>query len=53
MLGGLWGYRLSVPNNDSDKEFDRYDRLTSKDARPYRMMDGQTVHYLWTIRDDE
>src|SRR5574341_35158 len=27
-------YTLFVPNNDSDKEFDRQDRLTSKVARP-------------------
>lgn len=46
-------YTLFVPNNDSDKEFERQERLTSKYARPHRMIGGQTVHYLWPIQDDE
>lgn len=46
-------YTLFVPNNDSDKEFDRQERLTSKDARPHCMIGGQTVHYLWPIREGE
>ena len=46
-------YTLFVPNNDSDKEFDRHEWLTSKDARPHRMIGGQTVYSLWTIREDE
>jgi CRISPR-associated protein Csb2 len=44
------GYTLFVPNNDSDKKFDRHERLTSKEARPHRMIGGQTIYYLWTIR---
>jgi CRISPR-associated protein Csb2 len=46
-------YMLYVPNNDSDKEFDRQDRLTSKIARPYRLMNGWTLHYLWRIDEGE
>jgi CRISPR-associated protein Csb2 len=38
-----------VPDNDSDKVFDRQDRLTSKVARPHRLIGGETVHYVWTI----
>jgi CRISPR-associated protein Csb2 len=47
------GYTLFVPNNDSDKRFARHERLTSKEARPHRMLGGQTIYYLWTIRGDE
>jgi CRISPR-associated protein Csb2 len=47
------GYTLFVPNNDSDKAFSRHDRLTGKDVRPYRMIDGQALHYLWGINEDE
>jgi CRISPR-associated protein Csb2 len=47
------GYTLFVPNNDSDKEFDRQKRLTSKDARPHCMIGGETVHYLWAIDEHE
>jgi CRISPR-associated protein Csb2 len=47
------GYTLFVPDNDSDKKFDRHERLTGKDARPHRMIGGQTVHYLWMIREDD
>jgi len=38
-----------VPDNDSDKVFDRQDRLTSKVARPHRLVDGETVHYVWPV----
>jgi CRISPR-associated protein Csb2 len=46
-------YTLYVPNNDSDKEFSRQNRLTTKIARPHRMMNGQTLHYLWRVSDEE
>jgi len=38
-----------VPDNDSDKVFDRRDRLTSKVARPHRLVGGETVHYVWPV----
>lgn len=38
-----------VPDNDSDRVFDRQDRLTSKVARPHRLVAGETVHYVWPI----
>jgi len=47
------GYTLFVPNNDSDKRFARHERLSSKEASPHRMIGGQTIYYLWTIRGDE
>jgi CRISPR-associated protein Csb2 len=47
------GYILYVPNNDSDKKFDRRDRLTTKIARPHRLCDGDTVHYLWRLNEKD
>lgn len=44
---------LYVPNNDSDKKFDRQDRLTTKIAKPHRLVDGDTLHYLWSIDENE
>lgn len=46
-------YTLYVPNNDSDKKFDRQERLTSKIARPSRLGNGTAVHYLWLIENGE
>lgn len=43
------GYTFFVPNNDSDKEFEREQRLTSKAVQPHRLQDGDTVHYLWPL----
>jgi CRISPR-associated protein Csb2 len=42
-----------VPNNDSDTVFDREDRLTSKVARPHRLVGGDTVYYVWPIDPSE
>ena len=51
-------YTLFVPNNDTDKKFDRQDRLTSKVVHPHRVVyrdDGadlrQTLYYLWRISE--
>jgi CRISPR-associated protein Csb2 len=46
-------YTLFVPNNDSDKEFDRQNRLTSKLARPRRLLEERALHYLWTIAESD
>lgn len=46
-------YTLFVPNNDSDKKFDRQDRLTGKLVQPHRLMDGDQLHYLWTIEEGD
>lgn len=46
-------YTLYVPNNDSDKEFDRHERLTAKVARPHGLVSGQALHYLWGIGEEE
>ncbi|MBI2265389.1 MAG: type I-U CRISPR-associated protein Cas5/Cas6 [Armatimonadetes bacterium] len=40
-----------VPNNDGDKVLDRQDRLTSKVARPHRLVDGKTIYYVWPIQE--
>ena len=53
MTRRMSGCTLFAPNNDSDKEFDRRDRLTSKVARPHRLCDGDTVHYLWPIPEGD
>jgi CRISPR-associated protein Csb2 len=45
----LGGYTQFVPNNDSDKIFDRQERLTSKSPQPHQLVDGDTVHYLWHL----
>ena len=45
-------YTLFVPNNDSDKEFNRQNRLTSKVSHPYRLsekVEDRRIHYLWHI----
>ncbi len=47
------GHTFYVPNNDADRRFDRQERLTSKPARPHHLHDGNTVHYLWAIREDQ
>ena len=53
-------HTLFVPNNDGDEIFERRDRLTSKYPHPHRLMprdededSGQTVHYIWTISEEE
>ena len=47
------GYTFYVPNNDSDKIFERQERLTTKVARPHRLCDGDTVNYLWPIEAND
>ena len=42
-------YTLYVPNNDSDKKLERQ----AKVLRPFRMLNGQSLHYLWPVREDE
>lgn len=50
---GASAYTLFVPNNDSDKTFNRQERLTPKVVHPNHLTNGQTIHYLWPIDDDE
>lgn len=38
-----------VPNNDGDAVFERQERLTSKVALPHRLLDGDTIHYVWPV----
>lgn len=40
-----------VPNNEGDVKFERQDRLKSKVAQPYYLLDGDTIHYIWPIGD--
>lgn len=42
-----------VPNNDGDKVFERQDRLTSKVAQPHRLLDGETIYYVWPMHEGE
>jgi CRISPR-associated protein Csb2 len=46
-------HKLFVPNNDSDRVFDRQERLTEKAVRPHRLVDEGQLHYLWEIEDAE
>jgi CRISPR-associated protein Csb2 len=55
-------YTFYVPNNDGDapRKFDRQDRLTSKVARPYRIVGGTleagdhgTLNFVWPIGEGE
>lgn len=53
-VGRAHEYTLFVANNDSDKESERQNRLTSKVARPHRLpeeIEDRTLHYLWRIND--
>ncbi|MGA3115763.1 MAG: type I-U CRISPR-associated protein Csb2 [Syntrophobacteraceae bacterium] len=47
-----YGSTVFVPNNDSDEEFDRQNRLTTKHVRPHCLLSG-TLHYLWQIDESE
>ena len=46
-------HTLFVPNNDSDEKFDRQDRLTGKVVHPHRLLEGDTLHYLWPLEEGE
>ena len=46
-------YTLFVPDNVSDREPDKQKRLVSKIINPHRMLDGQMLHYLWSLDDVE
>jgi CRISPR-associated protein Csb2 len=47
------GYKLFVPNNDSDRELDRQERLTEKAVQACRLTEETPIHYLWQIRESE
>ena len=38
-----------VPNNDSDRKFDRQERLTPKPVCPTLLLDPPTIHYVWRL----
>ena len=44
---------LFVPNNDSNMQLERNNRLTGKTVQPHRLLDGQTIHYLWTLPESD
>ena len=53
-------HTLFVPNNDGDEIFDQRARLTAKYPHPHRLMPqygdedgGQTVHYLWSVSEED
>ena len=47
------GYKLFVPNNDSDRELDRQERLTEKAVQACRLMEETPLHYLWQLQESE
>lgn len=46
-------YELPIPNNDSDKKFDRQDRLSQKPVRPHWLKGDAVLRYIWEIADTE
>lgn len=49
-------YTLFVPNNDSDKERERQNRLSSKVLRPHRLpeeFEHRPLHYLWHMHESD
>lgn len=46
-------YTFFVPDNVGDREPNRQKLLVGKVAKPHRMLDGQKLHYLWSIDDAE
>ncbi|MDA3833093.1 MAG: type I-U CRISPR-associated protein Csb2, partial [Spirochaetales bacterium] len=42
-----------VPNNDSDKKFNRQERLAEKVFRPVHIPSNNPVHYLWKIKAED
>jgi CRISPR-associated protein Csb2 len=38
-----------VPNNDSDRKFDRQERLTAKPVCSTLLLDPPTIHYVWRL----
>jgi CRISPR-associated protein Csb2 len=46
-------YTFFVPDNVSDRAFEREDRLIGKVAAPHRLQDGDTVHYLWATPESD
>jgi CRISPR-associated protein Csb2 len=46
-------HSLCLTNNDSDKKFERQDRLTGKVVHPHHLLDSDTLHYLWPINETE
>ncbi len=46
-------FTLFVPSNDGDRTPDRQRRLSGKTLRPHRLLDGDTVHFLWRIEELE
>jgi CRISPR-associated protein Csb2 len=44
---------IYVPNNDSDKQLDRQQRLAPKHVRPTHILNGLPLHYLWEISPED
>lgn len=44
---------IFVPNNDSDKEPDRQNRLAPKHVRPTLILSESPVHYLWEVKPED
>jgi CRISPR-associated protein Csb2 len=46
-------YTFFVPDNISDRAFDREDRLIGKVAGPHRLLRDGAVHYVWTFDESD
>ncbi len=46
-------WKIYVPNNDSDRIFDRQARLAEKIFRPIRIHGDEPVHFLWQLEDED
>lgn len=46
-------YTLYVPHNQSDRAIDRQNRLTSKVVLSSTFSGGDTIYFIWPLRDDE
>jgi len=44
-------YARFVPNNDSDKKYDRQERLAAKEVRPTLLLDPFPIHYVWKLKE--
>jgi CRISPR-associated protein Csb2 len=47
-----YGYTFFVPDNVSDREFERSNRLVSKVAQANYLLNGDTVYFLWPLREE-
>lgn len=47
------GYTFYLPRNESDGDFERHERLSTKVSQPHLLQGNGTVYYLWLIEEAE